>query len=308
MLGVDPLLHLAQSQISQGNAVQAIETLKQALSQDPDRAEAHALLALCLLEMRRIDAAAHEARLGLAADPLSPLGHYVQGAVQLGQRKLVEAESSYRTLLDLEPGNPENYRAMARLLEVKGNKTDAEAHLNKARELAPDDPQTLTALGEMQLAAGRIDEAQRLADDALRIQPEHLDGLVLRGSVALRRGDVKTAREHAIWALHLDAGDPGALRLIAEIKSRTNWFLGLWWRYSVWMGELGAGRAIFVLLGAFVVYQAATIWAGQHGQSDLASVIRLLWLGICVYTWVGPGLFQRSLQREIGNVALKSDF
>jgi len=307
-VGPTPLLRLAGMQLAQGNPFQAIETLKQALTEDPDHAEAHALLALCLLGVRRIDAAAHETKLSLAADPLLPLAHYVQGSVLLGQRKLEEAERSFDTLLELEPDEPENHRAMARLLELKGERAEAEAWLKKALELNPEDPQTLTALGEARLAAGDVDQADRLADEALRLQPEHQDALVLRGTVALRRGDVKRAREHAVWALRLDAEDPGALHLITAIKSRTNWFLGLWWRYSSWIGSLGMGRAIVVLLGAFVLYRLATIWAAQAGRSDLARFIQFGWLGICVYTWVGPGLFARSLKRETDRVVLNQDF
>jgi tetratricopeptide (TPR) repeat protein len=190
--GVESLLAFASTQLSQGNPFQAIETLKQALAQDPDHAESHALLALCLLRVRRIDAAAHEARLSLAKDPLLPLAHYVQGSVLLGQRKFAEAERSYDTLLELEPEDPENHRAMARFLRLKGKKAEAEERLNKALELAPDDPTTLAELGEMRLSAGDINRADRLADEALRIQPEHLDALVLRGSVALSHGDQVT--------------------------------------------------------------------------------------------------------------------
>ena len=41
---------------------------------------------------------------------------------------------------------------------------------------------------------------------------------------------------------------------------------------------------------------------------ELAQLIHFAWLGICVYTWVGPGLFRRSLEREISSVVLKQDF
>ena len=306
--GVESLLAFASTQLSQGNPFQAIETLKQALAQDPDHAEAHAFLALCLLRVRRIDAAAHEARLSLAKDPLLPLAHYVQGSVLIGKRKLAEAERSYNTLLELEPEDPENHRAMAHLLRLKGRKAEAEERLNKALELAPDDPTTLADLGEMRLSSGDIKRADRLADEALRMQPEHLDALVLRGTVALRRGDVKTAREHTAWALRLDAEDPGALHLLTAIKSRTNWFLGLWWRYNAWIGSIGTGRAIVVLLGAFVLYRLTTIWVTQAGRPELAQIIQVAWLGICVYTWVGPGIFARSLKRELDSVVLKPDF
>ena len=42
--------------------------------------------------------------------------------------------------------------------------------------------------------------------------------------------------------------------------------------------------------------------------SRLLYGLQVAWLGICVYTWVGPGLFARYLKRELDSVALKPDF
>jgi hypothetical protein len=73
-----------------------------------------------------------------------------------------------------------------------------------------------------------------------------------------------------LWALRQDPADRGALRLMASIKARRNPFLGLWWRYATWMGSLGEGRAIVVLLGMYVVYRLGTITATEWGSSDIA--------------------------------------
>jgi len=302
------LIHLAENQMRQGNVDQAIETLKQALGQDPNLAEGHALLAICLIAVKRLHAAAHEAGIALRLQPELPLAHHALGSVKMAQRRFTEAERAFKTLLELEPESAQNHRAMANLLALTRRSDEADRYLQRALELDPGNPNILADMGDRCLDRGDVDGAERWARLVLEQQPEHLDGLVLMGSVALRRGDISTAREHALWGLRINPQDHAALRLLTDIKSRSNRFLGLWWRYSTWMSQLGMTRAVVVLLAAFILYRVAKIAANQAGHPELAALVQVLWLGICVYTWVGPGIFMRSLRRELSSVSLKPEF
>ncbi len=100
----------------------------------------------------------------------------------------------------------------------------------------------------------------------------------------------------------------GALHLMAAIKARRSFWLGLWWRYSAWMGTLGDGRAILVLLGAFVLYRVGAITAKGFGHENLASYVELLWFCLVAYTWIGPTLFRQSLEKELKTIELKPQF
>jgi hypothetical protein len=126
--------------------------------------------------------------------------------------------------------------------------------------------------------------------------------------VLLRKGQIAEARDHAIWALQQDPADRRALALLVACKARSNLFLGLWWRWSAWMGSLGDQRAILVLLAAFVLYRAGMVTAEHYEHKNLAAYLNVLWLGLVAYTWVGAGLFQRALQRELQTVKLNRDF
>ena len=55
----------AQRQMEQGHLEGAAESLRRVLTLDPDLADAHAMLALCLLDLRRLHAAQHEAELAM---------------------------------------------------------------------------------------------------------------------------------------------------------------------------------------------------------------------------------------------------
>ena len=33
-----------------------------------------------------------------------------------------------------------------------------------------------------------------------------------------------------------------------------------------------------------------------------------MWMGICVYSWVAPGMYRKMLERELATVRLRPDF
>ena len=93
MSEVDQLINRARQQLAQSHIDGAIDSLRRALSLDPDLAESHAILALCLVDARRLHAAGHEARLALLAEPNLGLAHYALTHVLIGQRKFKQAEA-----------------------------------------------------------------------------------------------------------------------------------------------------------------------------------------------------------------------
>lgn len=302
------LLEYAERQLARGHVTGAIETLKGTLTGDPDCADAHALLALCLVRQKRLHAADLESRMALALEPEAPLAHWACGAVLTARRRFREAEEHYNRFLELRPEDGDGYRALAELRRLTGHLDEARALLEKALELDPENPDTLTDLGELALSRGDGKTAELRAREALELEPEHQSALVLMGHAALHRGDVETAREHALWALRIDPTAHGPLYLLSSIKARSNPLLGLWWRYQTWIGSLGDGRAIVVLLGAFVLYRLALIWAGQSGYASWSGPIQIGWLALCAYTWFAPALFARSVAKELRTVQLRDDY
>ncbi len=298
----------ARQQMAQGNTYGAIEALRRILSIDPDLSDAHALLAIVLLDQRRIHAAQHEANIALTLEPELPLAHYANAQVLIAHRQFEPAESHLQQLLAMDSHVPEYYRLLATLYSLTNRSQQVLPLLEKALEIDPEDTDTLVAYGEYYLEQGDLAQAEQWAFDALQMEPEHSDALILMGHVLLQKGDIEQAREHALWALRQDPDNPKVLHLMTAIKARTNFFLGLWWRYNTWMGSLGSGRAIFVLVVAFVIYRVATIVANDFDKPGLASIISIFWLILVVYTWLGPVIFRKSLEKEMKGVALSKDF
>lgn len=298
-------LELARRLIRVGQHDGAIESLRRVLAEDPDHAEAHALLSLVLLGQRRLHAAGYEADAALALEPHAPLSLLASANVLIARRRLGEAEERLLELRRVAPGMAEGLRRLAGLRSLQGRREEAGELLAEALRLDPEDVGVLTDLGEWHLEQGRLDAAEDLAQRALEMEPESPDALVLQGHVLLRRGDLEAAREHALWALRSDPADPASLHLLTAIKARRNPVLGLWWRYSVWMGSFGDGRIILVLLVAYALYRFAVITADHLGQPGLAGAVSFAWLAIVAYTWFGPALFERSLRKELAQVELR---
>jgi tetratricopeptide (TPR) repeat protein len=283
----------------------AIDQLRHALTEDPDLAEAHAWLALCLLRKRRLHAAAVEARLATTLGPDLLLSHMVAAEVSLAQRDFKAAERHIETLLAEAPENPVLYRLKARWLTLTGKRSERLPVLEQAQRLAPEDPETLAQLSAHFADLGHTDRARQFADDALRLEPENHSALVAMGWALLAQGEKAGAREHAILALRADPLAPDALALLTSIKARSNPLLGVWWRYATWMERIGATRSVIVLLSAFVLYRLAVIVAQQEGAAGLAGGIQILWLAIVIYSFVGPVVFRKALRRELESVELR---
>ncbi len=298
----------ARQQMIQGNTYNAIESLRRVLSIEPDMSEGHALLAIALLDQRRIHAARHEANLALTLEPESSFAHFAKANVLIAHRQFEPAEEHLKQILAMDTQNPQYYRSLAGLYSVTNRDKQVLPLLNKALEIEPESPDTLTLIGEYYQEQGELNQAKQWAVKALEIEAEHHDALILMGHILLQEGHIEQAREHALWALRQNPNNPRALHLISAVKARKNLFLGLWWRYNTWMSSLGEGRAILVLVIAFVIYRITIIVAGDFDKPGLANVINIAWLIVVVYTWIGPMIFRNSLKKEVESVALKKGF
>lgn len=298
----------AEQRLELGDNQGAVEALRRVLAQDPSLSVAHALLALALLGRKRLAAAEHEASMALAMEPESPLAHRVLGLALTGQRKMHRARQHLDQAVLLAPEDALSHRAQAVFHAVRNDRKAERGALERACELEPDDPDNLAALGRWFLHEGSLEEAERLGRDALASTPEHPASLVLIGHVLLARGRTEDAREHALWALRNRPDDDQALRLLAAVKARQSYLLGLWWRGNAWLTRRGDSGAALILTFAYGLQRVLVMAAEDKGLSLTAEIVTYAWLAVCVYSWVGPAMFQRSVRAELRQVRLADDF
>lgn len=307
-MDIERSLELVQHHIHIGHYDGAIDTLKQVLGLEPDLAEAHALLALCLLEKRRVYAAEQEAKTALAIEPSLELSHFALANIYIAQRKFTQAKESIQHLLEMDPHNVQYYLLKARLMDLIQKKAEILPLLEKALELEPGSAEVLSELSDYYIDTFDLDLAESYAHQSLQSEPENVNGLVSMGRVLLFRGATEEAREHAVWALRQSPTNGAALALMAGIKARKSPILGLWWRYHVWSSRMGMTRSVLVLLFAYICYRVLTMGFADLDMEQAAGTLQLVWLGFVLYTFIGPGLFERSLEKELGDIKLNENF
>jgi tetratricopeptide (TPR) repeat protein len=296
---IDKLLERAQLQMRRNDLFGAIETLRRALTLEPDDAVAHAVLSLCLHDQKRLYAAQYEAVAALALDPQLPAAHYAMAMVSMAQRRFKQAEEHFNSALALNPSDTASLRALAHLYELWNRERDMLPLLEKAREIDPDDADTWAALAEYYRHIRDFELARTFAEHALQLDPQNADALLVMGYLLLRDGSVEDAREHALLILRNDANHSGAIHLLAAVKARSSILLGVWWRFNSFVSGGSLTRRVVLLICLFLVYRVASITTQSFGYAQAAGPLNMVWLALCVYSWIGPGIFRRQLLREL---------
>lgn len=301
-------LQFAEDQLGRGQVEQAIETLAEYLGEAPEDADAHALLALCLIRRKRLYAAGLEAATALRLAPDRAFPHLAAASVASARGRYSEAKNHFLEAAAIDPDSALTERELARLNLYWRKLDEALSHVERALRLESENPDGLSLLGQIRLARGEPQLAIEAAQSALEADPEHIDSIVLLGDCELRNGNVAAAHNHAVWALQLDPNDEAARNLLCGIKARGSLLLGLWWRFQTFVASGTEVRSIAILLTMYLFYRTSTILLADQGQTTLSNALPYVWLAFCVYTWVAPGLFRRALEKEMGQVRLRPEF
>lgn len=302
------LFEFALRHYGHGQTDAAMQRLVELLGDDPDHGPAHGLLALCLLRRKRLHAARLEADHAIALDPDSPFAHQAAAGVAMAQRRFAQAETHLHTARELDPESADIPMQQARLYSLWQRDADAHRHAQQALQLAPDDPAALALNAELALARGDRRDAAHLAHQALEQDPEDVDALCVLGHCELAEGRTDAAHQHALWALNIDPMNEDALTLLSAVQARRSWLLGLWWRFQSLVAAGSRTRAIAILIGLYLLYRIGSLWLEDSGRTHLVVGLTAAWLGFCVYTWVAPSLFWRSIRKQMRSVRLQPEF
>lgn len=295
-------------QMRHGDIQGAISSLRRALSLDPDHAEAHALLAICLCNQKRLHAAEYEAGRAIALEPELLIAHYAMAVVMIWKRKFRVAEEHIKLCLDRDPRNVQYILMLVRLNVLSQKNKNVLPLLDQAREINPDEPDIWSEYADYYWSRGDLDKAHECAQRALQIQPEHVASLVIMGQVLLRRNRLKEARQHMSWALRIDPENRSALALLAAIKMRQSLLWGLWWKFNTYVSSRGMTRMVLILLFMFASYRAGSMVLTDMGQAQAAEGLKYAWYALCLYTWIGPTYFERLLKKELDQVRIDSNY
>lgn len=181
----------------------AVRELKLCLSEEPENAYAHALLALCYIELKKSDEAFMEAREAVRIDPQDGIGFYALARCHLNAMQLIEAEVAIDEALEIDPFNS-NYLWLLALIH-NGNEEFEQAKevLDRALEHDPNHA-SLSLRAYVLNKLGKKDESDQANEEALALSPEDAWGHTFRGWALVERKDYKDALVHFREALRID--------------------------------------------------------------------------------------------------------
>ena len=301
-------LERALQQIEHGDSAGALETLRTVLSQEPDHAGAHALLAVCLLNLKRLGAAQHEAKTALSLAPELPLAHYASGMIALARQDTDSAEDAFRRAIELNPDHHASLLGLARARWLIGDYPGALSWVETALERAPEASDAMALKGMILFERGDLEPAEGAANQALQTEPENIGACLLMGNLHFARGEIDEARALAAVALSQAPDEPDAIELMVKIRSRKHPLLRLWWRYSNWMQRRGRHGQILLLVIAYITLQVAVTAHSQGHVGHWIWIIVLVWLFAVVFSWVAPARVRRGVEKELSTITLKTEY
>ena len=305
----DLAMRRAEALLRAGNSAGAIEPLRDALTAAPQEPYPHLLLARALRAQNRLAGARYEAGRAVELAPLWASAHVELAQALMVQQHAKAALASADKAVELDPGDAYAHLVRARLLRIARRRAEARASLQTALQLEPDSPDILAEQGYAALEQGDVEAVETAGREILTLNPQHADGLILTGQGRLARGDTEEALRLALAALSRAPTDLDALFLLAAVKMRRNPIGGLWWRWNRLLVKLGEARAIFLVVGIWLVYRWLVLASEDFGlPPDTGSVLTILYLGFVLYTLSASVIVGRMIAREVERVRLDPSF
>jgi Tfp pilus assembly protein PilF len=286
----------------------AEQELRRILAEDPEDAQAHALLACSLTEQNKLQEAESSARQAIQLAPDNAYCHYIMGWIKVQQDDLPTARRAVEEAIRLDP-ECSDYHGLRAAIYL-GAQRWQEA-LDAANEGLRHDPTHQNCLNHRAMALvklGRPEEAQQTIGRALQENPENEHTHANLGWAYLHKGQHEKALEHFSEALRLDPNfDYARQGLVEALKAR--YFLYRWLlQFFLWMSRLSPGVRGGLIVGAYVLVKVLQNTARQRPEIAPFVLPIVAFYGIFVLlTWIIDPLFNLALRcNKYGRHALSS--
>ena len=199
---------------------------------------------------------------------------------------LAEAEAAVLAALRLEPDDPHLLCAYAHALMRGGQLAKAGDVLELAGRSDPDAELVLRMRLNLAHLRVRDGEARELAEELLARDAEDLQGQAMLGGMDLDKVRLGSARRRLGTAVGRDPSNEAlalAARGASVLRSPLAWPLLPFERFGAGPTWVAAVLVIFGLRAA-----------GLEGASSIAA---LVWIALCVYSWIAGPMLQRRMRR-----------
>jgi predicted Zn-dependent protease len=240
-----------------------------------------------LLQLDRNPEAVEAARAGLAAGGPDPDLLCLLGRAEHECGHLVVAERALLDGLALAPGDVELLCAYADVCAADNQMPKAQRLVDLAAAGRPDAPVVFATPVKVAYARGDDRAAQRISREFVAAHPENAAALALLGGTSAARGRMDEAYAGLSRAAATSPADQAYATAALDLRVATHPLL----------------RPIRPILRfgpvkTWLVAVAVIFLLGRLGLPTLSLAAGLVWVGLCVYSWVVPPLVRRSIRRN----------
>ncbi|MDB4444358.1 tetratricopeptide repeat protein [bacterium] len=204
-----------QINISRQNTILARKLFEEAISLDPEYAEAYARLAAThwmdalqgrSKSRRKSLEKAHElVQKALALDDSLPIAHQILGNIYAQRRQYDKAIAESERALALDPNGADAHRTLGLNLTLSGRPEEAIPVLKKALRLNPFPPVNyFVILGDAYRMTGRYEEAIAIFEKAINMEPDYLRAHLNLAATYIHLGREEEARAEAAEVLRIN--------------------------------------------------------------------------------------------------------
>jgi tetratricopeptide (TPR) repeat protein len=203
-----------------GNVRSAIEHLQAAVSAEPDRAEAHRLLAIALREADQYEDSIEAFRAAIRLNPGDERPRMALADVYGASGRDAEAERALQETIASHPGSGQAYYSLGRLYRLMAKNLEAARALERAAERHPlvGADSLYEAIGTIYLAEGELARASDAFQARVDVSPNNAEAHRRFGEVLLQRGRHDEALAEFEVALLIDSNDVQAYAGIAQLR------------------------------------------------------------------------------------------
>lgn len=276
----------------------AAEQLRAVLAQEPDLAEAHGLLALCLLQDKdQWHEATREAQQAVGLAPDDPFAHYVLAVTFEKRNRFEEALASIDAALQLNPEDADCFGLKSSILMQMRRWADA---LRAAEQGLALDAENETCGGLRTMALDRLGNraaSVQQADQNVANNPDSSYAHATRGWALLQQGRHREAADAFREALRLEpTNEMARVGMIQALNSQYLVFR-LVFRFYSFLGRLSGSMQWIVIIGLFVGMRLLRGLANANpAWKPYIIPISGLYMAFCLFSWIATPLFNTFLR------------
>ncbi len=280
----------AEMLVDQGRWAEAERSLREALVEEPNDAEALFLLAACQYRQdEREKEALDTIDRAIALEPNEAAPHALRAMILAFLRRRDEAQAAVQQAIALDPESAYAWMAQANVYFNESQWSPAEDAARRALEIDPEHEEAGRILAESLRLQGKTNENQ---DELARIRardPESAPNHAAAGWAALQRGDRAAAETHFLEALRIRPDTESAREgLLATLKARSPIYRG-YLSYAFFMQRLAPQMRWVYIIGILVLVRVArTFLTGP--LAPLGLLVGALYLFFVLWVHLASGI------------------